>query len=101
MTGEWPPQEVDHHDNDGWNNRWDNLRLATRSQNQANTRRYKSNSSGKKGVFRNGGEARPWRAQIQKDGKKISLGYFETIEAASEAFAAAATAQHGEFARMA
>lgn len=36
VTGEWPPQEVDHADRDWRNNRWDNLRLATRVQNMAN-----------------------------------------------------------------
>lgn len=99
MTGEWPAVEVDHQDNDGWNQKWDNIREASRSQNQANTRRYKSNSSGKKCVFPSGRTARPWRAQIQKDKRRISLGNFETKDDAYAAYMAAAQSLHGDFAR--
>jgi hypothetical protein len=101
VTGAWPPIEVDHRDNDGWNQRWINLRLATRSQNQANTRRYKSNTSGYKNVFRSGRKARPWRVTIQKDGHRISIGRFETEEAANLAAIEAAKSFHGEFSRTA
>lgn len=37
MTGEWP-EEIDHRDLDPTNDRWTNLRIATRSQNLANRR---------------------------------------------------------------
>lgn len=100
MTGEWPDHDVDHHDNNGWNQRWSNLRPATRSQNQANTRRYKSNTSGLKCVFRSGGKKRPWRAQVQKDNRRISLGRFATKEEAFAAYVLAAAAHHGEYARF-
>ena len=36
MTGEWPEFEIDHIDRDRLNNRWNNLRKATRSENMAN-----------------------------------------------------------------
>ena len=100
MTGEWPEIDIDHRDNDGWNQRWENLRLATRSQNQANTRRYESNSSGLKCVFPSGGKKRPWRSQIQKDGQRISLGRFETKQEAFAAYVEAAKSVHGEYARF-
>ena len=36
MTGEWPLSEIDHKDLDHANDRWNNLRPATHSQNIAN-----------------------------------------------------------------
>jgi hypothetical protein len=101
MTGEWPKGEIDHRDNDGWNQAWMNLRESSRSQNQANTRRYKSNSSGKKCVFPSGRKAKPWRAQIQKDKRRLSLGYFETRDAAHAAYVQAAVTLFGDYARVA
>lgn len=97
VTGEWPPDEIDHRDTDGWNQRWVNLRPATRSQNQANTGCYASNKYGRKGVYLRDGGA--YRAMIQKDGRRISLGSFDTESAAHAAYAAAATQLHGEYAR--
>jgi HNH endonuclease len=38
MTGEWPQHEVDHIDRCSSNDKWDNLRPATRSENNANLR---------------------------------------------------------------
>ncbi len=48
MTGQWPDPECDHRDTDPSNNRWVNLREATRSQQCANQRRRSDNSSGSK-----------------------------------------------------
>jgi|ERR1700720_213694 len=50
MTGAWPEHEVDHRDLDKSNNRWDNLRAATSSQNKSNTRRQRNNTSGFKAL---------------------------------------------------
>jgi hypothetical protein len=101
MTGEWPTHEIDHRDTDGWNQKWENLREATRSQNQANTGRYKSNTSGKKCVYPCGSKSHPWRVQIQKDKRRISLGRFATKEEAHAAYLRAAAEFHGEFVRAA
>src|ERR1043166_2099295 len=53
MTGTWCSVLVDHRDGDPSNNRWDNLRRATVSQNNANRRLHRNNKCGFKGVVRN------------------------------------------------
>lgn len=104
MTGEWPNPFVDHRDTHKHNNAWENLRLATKSQNQANIGRTKANTSGLKGVSRyRQGEAwgKPWQAGIGQNGKRIHLGHFATKEAAHAAYINAAELLFGEFARAA
>jgi len=96
MTGEWPSEEVDHIDVDPSNNRWSNLRAATRQQNQANT--GARSPLGMKGVSRKRGR---YRARISIDGKQVQLGTFATPEEARAAYVAAAQEHFGEFARVA
>jgi hypothetical protein len=98
MNGEWPPQSVDHKDTNGLNNKWSNLRLATKAQNGANRGAQNSNRSGTKGVSFCVATGK-WRADIKPAGKTINLGRFDSIERASEAYAAAAEKHYGEFAR--
>jgi hypothetical protein len=96
MTGEWPPHGVDHRDLNGLNNRWLNLRPATKAQNGANTGAPRTNTSGFKGVsFAHG----RWRATIRVGGRQKWLGYHDTPEAAHAAYVAAANERSGEFAR--
>ena len=97
MTGEWCSAVIDHRDGDPSNNRWDNLRRATVSQNNANRRLHRNNKCGFKGVVQN-----PWGrfiASIYKNGRRIHLGMFATPEAAHAAYVAAARELFGEFAR--
>lgn len=98
MTGAWPTADVDHIDGDRTNNRWANLRAATRSQNAANSKRHKDNRSIAKGVRQTRGGR--WEARIFVRGKPTTLGCFDTVFEASEAYNAAAKAAHGEFARL-
>lgn len=75
---------VDHIDRNKLNNHISNLRYATKSENNMNQSKRSDNTSGITGV--NFDKARnKWKAQIQKDGKKINLGSFETKEEAIEA----------------
>lgn len=90
--------DVDHRDVNGLNNRRANLREASRSSNKANSRLSKRNTSGLKGVRRSGAK---WRAAIRKNGKHISLGYFEDPNDAHQAYVEAAQTHFGEFARAA
>lgn len=100
MTGDWPPTEVDHRDLDPSNDRWENLRLATLSQNKANRRVSSRNILGIKGVSPNPrSKKNPFTACISVNGVDTYLGCFPTARAASEAYLAAAQAAFGEFAR--
>ena len=90
--------EVDHIDTNKLNNLKENLRPATRSQNSFNTSLRNNNSSGIKGVSWAKDLSR-WNAYITIKGKRISLGYFDSIEEAAEVRRAAAIRYFGEFAR--
>ena len=93
-----PGKEVDHINLNKLDNRQENLRIATTSQNQANRGRDKNNTSGYKGVYWRKNK-RKWEAAIQVNNKRIYLGKFTTIQAASNAYWQAALQYHGAFAR--
>jgi hypothetical protein len=96
MLGWLPVGEVDHKDVNPSNDRWDNLREATSSQNMANRRAGKLGRSLPKGVY---WSFNRFRAQIQHNGKQLYLGGFNTVEEAAAAYASAAVKIHGAFAR--
>jgi hypothetical protein len=74
------------------------LRQATQSQNQANVRARSHSKLGIKGVY----QTREGRfgARITVGGNVHRLGIFTTTEAASAAYARAAVAAWGEYARV-
>lgn len=84
---------VDHIDRDVFNNRIENLRLATRQQNNAN--KGKVSGSLPKGVVKVGSK---YRARIYHNGKHYSLGNYTTAEEAGEAYRTEALRLNGEFA---
>jgi len=94
----WPDGEVDHVNCVRDDNRPENLREATHSQNHMNKRKPANNKLGAKGVARNGSG---YRAQIRVNGKQVALGTYRTIEEAAEAYARAANENFGEFGRAA
>lgn len=75
-------------------NRKNNLRLCTSSQNCCNRKLKSTNTSGYKGVVKNG---RKWTARITVHQKHIYLGLFETPEKAYKAYKNAAKKYHKEF----
>ena len=97
MTGRWPADQVDHRNVTPDDDRWDNLRECCEAENRRNTRAYRNNTSGFKGVSSFGSK---WRSQIVFNYKIIHLGLFETPELAHAAYAAKAKELFGEFARI-
>lgn len=95
MEGRWP-LEVDHVNGVGSDNRWVNLREATRSQNLFN-RRPRNETLGVSGVSQNP-KSLTWRARIVVNSREISLGYFKTKEEAVAARKAAEEIYQKEFA---
>lgn len=94
---------VDHIDGNKLNNQRSNLRVCTDQQNACNRAIQVNNTSGFKGVFchKDTKRKKRWQALIQVNGRRRSLGYHLTAEAAHEAYCKAAGALHGEFARTA
>ena len=93
---------IDHRDGNPWNNRLENLRLATPSQNIMNASLSRSSKHGLKGVkMRKKKTCIRWEAYIKVDGKEIGLGTHLTKGLAAVARAKAAIRYHGEFARIA
>lgn len=98
VTGKWPKDEIDHIDRNPKNNRWENLREATRSENAANSIMKSNNTSGFKGVSWSKSDKK-WVGAIRVRGKHFYLGSFDTPEEAHEAYKMAAKEGFGDFAR--
>lgn len=95
VTGEWvvyPDFEIDHRNGKRADNRWRNLRKATKSDNQKNGGQRVNNTSGVHGVnwkprphHKSGG----WVARIWNGPKHVYLGFFDNLEHAAIARRAA------------
>jgi len=97
MTGAWPSGDIDHRDGDRGNNRWNNLRDASRSQNLANSGKRSGNTSGLKGVsILPSGK---WRASFSVGNKQRHVGVFDCPAAAHLAYMVETSRHYGEFAR--
>lgn len=89
MTGKWPEFEVDHIDRNPANDKWDNLREVTGTQNKENTSAHVDSKSKVKGVSWDA-KRQKWIAQICSDGRNRNLGRYERIEDAIAAYEKAA-----------
>ena len=81
MAAGYLPAEIDHINHDSCDNRWCNLRPATRSTNAKNRGMNRNNTSGFCGV-RWFPPTRKWRAQIKSGGVQMFLGDFVSKEGA-------------------
>jgi hypothetical protein len=87
------PEFIDHIDGNRANNRLQNLRSVTKSENGRNTKIRADNTSGAHGVFwdRDLGK---WRSRVKVDGRDVYLGAFEKLDDAI-ASRRAAEPKHG------
>lgn len=91
--GTWPEHDIDHKNQNKMDNRIENLRPATKSENQHNTGMYSNNSSGYPGVSFHK-HANKYRARIVVNSKEIHLGLFNTTEEAFLAYQLAKIKYH-------
>lgn len=84
MTGQEPPDEIDHEDGDPSNNRWINLRDGTGGVNHMNVATSSRSKTNVRGVYpaKNG---KSWCAAIYLKRKRSYLGTFSSIEEAEQA----------------
>ena len=96
--GAWPDGHIDHINGDCGDNRIDNIRDSTRSQNSSNRGYQSNNSSGYKGVHWCK-RAQAWVSKIMVEGRAVYLGKYCDPKDAHAAYCEAANKYHGEFAR--
>lgn len=98
VYGEWPTSQIDHANGDRSDNRIENLRMCSVSENRWNSKKRERNTSGYKGVTWDA-TRKKWVAQIMANRKNHHLGRFETPHEAHAAYVEASNRLHGEFAR--
>lgn len=92
------PEEVDHIDGNKGNNRIENLRAATKAQNQHNARKNINNTSGVKGVTWDK-QNKKWKSQCGYNNKNHYLGHFVDLKMAKQAVEQFRKQYHNEYAR--
>ena len=95
--GEMPAQEIDHINGFRQDNRIHNLRLCSRSENQANQKRSVKNKTGHKDVSYVE-KLGLYRVRVSFNNKRHEFGYYKTLEDAAQAATFARKALHKEFA---
>lgn len=92
------PRVLDHIDGDKLNNKIENLRGASYSENQFNRKMNSNNTSGYKGVTWHE-PSKKWVAKLRHDKKLFHIGVFTDIEEAAKAVKLKREELHKEFAR--
>lgn len=96
--GHWPVGQIDHINGNIKDNRIENLRDVTISQNQWNRKLNANNTSGYKGVCWSKKDG-TWVSHITLNGKVKRLGCFSSKEEAAKAYSEAADKLHEGYCR--
>ena len=96
--GKITKKEIDHINGNGLDNKIENLRQVSRSQNMMNQKINVLNTSGAKGVHFSKNHKK-WLAYIKIDQKRIHVGSFDNLFSAAIARKEAEQKYFGEFAR--
>ncbi|HEX4501069.1 MAG TPA: AP2/ERF family transcription factor [Scandinavium sp.] len=94
-----PKEHADHKNHDTLDNRKNNIRKCTRTQNMCNRKAQINCKSGFKGVVWRP-TSKKWSAGINYESRHIALGCFNTKEEAARAYDVAAKFYQGEFAHL-
>ena len=97
MLGDDPTCDIDHVNRDRSDNRWSNLRLASRSDNLLNQGLSSRNTSGHRNVVWDR-RAGSWRVEAQVRGRRTYLGSFSVLSEAAARAEQWRAENHGEFA---
>lgn len=92
VHGSWPDGPIDHINGNRGDNRIENLRVATFSQNQHNRKKTK-NKTAMTGAYKSSKGA-TWYSTIMVENKKHYLGTFKTEDDAAKAYAQAKAKLH-------
>lgn len=93
MTGKFPVNEIDHINRNPLDNRFCNLREATRSQNDLN--KIRKPKTGSRNIYPH---LRHFRVALYKNGKQLRFGTYKTLAEAEAVRDAAVALHYGEFA---
>jgi hypothetical protein len=98
FNGNWPSGKIDHNNRNSLDDRIENLRLVSKSQDCMNRCANKKRKYGRlKGAFFDARQNR-WFSSIKMDGKSYYLGSFSNEEEAHQAYVEASEVFFGEFA---
>lgn len=96
MEGRWPTEMIDHINGDGLDDRWENLREATATENAWNHKGRAKSSDLPMGVRATA--SGKYAARIGYKGELITIGVFATAKGAATAYRQARERIYGEFA---